>query len=498
MSSLPELSLAAAVRAVDAARLGDARRSARALAAADRLAASEPETAFAAAEVYRQQGSSWKALVSVVEGYARGWGRPLERRLTLHNVLLWLLMAVTVGGCLFVVLLMAVRGPALFGSLLKPLRRVMPMPLAMVLLLALLLWPIALSGGVLLIALNWSILLWAYAQRSERWVLALLWIVFGVVPLLLDEQRRRVAVELAPATRAAEAVRRGELEGGLFADLERLLALLPESPAALQLVADQYRRAGQCDRAMELYGQVVEKEPRNAGAWIDLGSCHYLRGEYEQAIEYFRRGTSLDEEVAQGHFNLSLAHSELYDFAESERALARAQRLDSSGVAVWLEQVPTLGVAEVAGGAERAREIRRELRRSWILEDDSAAMSTPLEEYASLPIAGAGLLLCFVAARLLPRSQIEAQAPPLVDWGSRWSPGYRVLLPGLAELEAGESIQAFLAVLVLVALLLVPWIGAYGYRLPWGFDPGIGWAWPVTIVGLALFYLARWRKESLY
>ncbi len=496
MTGLPELSIAASARAVDSARLGDARGSARALAAAERLDPGRAEIAFARAAIERQEGSWWSFVISTLEGYVKVLESPLKRRLLLHNAVLWLLMTALLGGCVFVAMLMAVRGPALFGSLLQALRRVVPAPVGMLFLVVLLLWPIALSSGVLVIALNWSVFLWAYAQRSERWVLATLWVLFGLTPLILDEQRRRVSVELSPMARAVEASRRGHLEGRLFADLERLKILLPDSPAVNQLVADQYRRAGQCDRSIDLYKQLVETEPRNAAAWIDLGACHFLRGEYDEAIEYFRRGASLDEDVAQGHFNLSLAYSELYDFSESERALARAQRLDSSRVAEWLEESSSKGVAEVSGGLKRAAAVRRELRRSWILEDDSAAWSSPLQDYLSMPIAVVGLLLSFLAGRLLPKGHLEAQAPPLVDWGSKWGGFYRVLVPGIPELEAGESVRAVAAVTLFAGLLLIPWIGVYGYRLPWGFEPEVSLGWVATVIGIPLFFMWRWRRES--
>jgi hypothetical protein len=146
----------------------------------------------------------------------------------------------------------------------------------------------------------------------------------------------------------------------------------------------------------------------------------------------------------------------------------------------------------------RAPEIRHELRASWVLEDDSAAWSSPWRDYLSLPFALAGLLLAGFASRVLPRAHIEAQAPPLVDWGSRWGGLYRVMAPGLAELEAGESSQGAFALLVASGLLLIPWVGANGFRLPWGFEPVVHLGWWAAMAGLVLFFALRWRREVLY
>lgn len=495
MRSLPELSLGAAARAVEAARRGDARRAQRALSAARVLDPGQAEIAFAMAAMDRLEGDWGGYVLRNLQGYTRTLADPLQRRLWLHNGLLWLLTTLMLAGCAFVAVLMWVRGPALFGSLLKVVRKVMPVPVGIGAIILLLLWPVALSTGVLAVALNWSILLWAYCERAERWVLGALFLLFGLAPIALDEQQRQIAVDLSPVARAAESAGRGELRGSLFGDLQRLAVLLPESTAVRHLMADQHRRVGQCDQAKELYQQVVRDEVDNAAAWVDYGSCYLVRGEFDQAIEHYRRATGIDETLAEGHFNLALAYSELYRFSESGLALRRAQQIDSSKVAQWLDETPQRGFAEVGRGLDRTAEVRRDLRESWVLEDDVIVWSSPWEDYLSLPAALLGLVLALVAGRFMPRAHLEAMAPPLVDWGSRWAPLYRVLVPGLPEIEAGESMQSLLALLVPIGLLLVPWVGAYGYRLSWGLEPSMSLGWVLMAGGLVLFIGWRWRKE---
>ncbi|MCZ6506591.1 MAG: tetratricopeptide repeat protein [Acidobacteria bacterium] len=498
MKALPELSFGASARAVESARLGDYRRAQRALTAAEQLDPRRPETAFARAAIHRLKGEWWATMVAMVQGYARGLQLPLERRLWFHNFVLWALTTLLLAGCAFVALLMLARGPALFGSLLQVVRRFVPVPIGIAVIILLLLWPLALSAGVLAVALNWSILLWGYCQRSERWVLIVLFLLFGVAPMILDEQRRRVAVDLSPMARATESARLGRLRGHLFSDLQRLAIALPDSAAVSHLMADQNRRIGQCDQARELYQRVVVMEPENAAAWIDYGSCYFSSGEYDKAIEYYRRGISIDDELAEGHFNVALTYSELYRFAESGRALTTAQRIDSTRVAEWLDQTPRRGAAEVGAGLRRSREIRRDLQDSWVLEDDSAALSSPWRDYLSLPLALAGIVLALVVGGVLPRTHGGTHAPPLVDLGSRWSSLYRILVPGLPELEGGDSLKGVAALVVVIGLLLIPWVGAHGYRIPWGFEPTIHFGWTVLVTGLGLFLLLRWRREAAY
>lgn len=498
MSALPDLSLGAATRAVESARVGDHARAMRALAAAERLDAGRPETSFARAAVHRVEGS-WQAVLGhTALGYVRTLRVRGERWVWWHNLVLWLLATALLAGYAYVAILMLVRGPALFGSLLKELRKHMPVPVGIALIVLLVAWPMLLPAGLPGVALVWAVLLWAYCLRPERWALGLLLLVFGVAPVILDEQRRQITVDLAPMVRAAEHAQQGRLDGTLFDDLQRLAVVLPESTAVSHLVADQHRRIGQCDQAEELYGRVIQREQRNAGAWVDLGSCHFLQGEYDQAIEHYRRGISLDPTLAQGHFNLGLAFSELYRFAESDLALGRAQRLDSGRVAEWLKQTPSRGAAEVGAGLRRTREIRAELKASWVLEDDSAAWSSPWRDYLSVPVALGAILLAFVAGRFLPRGHLEEQAPPIFDLGHSWGPLYRIAVPGLPELEAGEPLRAAGSLLTFCGLVLLPWVASHGYRQPWGFEPVVRLGWLVTLSGLALFLLARWRREVAF
>jgi tetratricopeptide (TPR) repeat protein len=498
MSVMPDLSLGAAARAVESARVGDHTRAIRALAAAEQLDPGRPETSFARAAVHRVEGT-WQAVLGhTALGYLRTLGAPAERWVWRHNLVLWLLATALLAGYAYVAILMIVRGPALFGSLLKELRKHMPVPLGLVLIFALLVWPLLLPAGLIGVALVWAVLLWAYCLRPERWVLGLLVLVFAVAPVVLDEQRRQITVELAPMARAAEHARHGRLDGTLFGDLQRLTLVLPESTAVSHLIADQHRRIGQCDQAKTLYGRVIEREPRNAAAWVDLGSCHFLQGEYDQAIEHYRRGISLDPDLAQAHFNLSLAFSELYRFAESDLALSRAQRLDSGRVAEWLRKTPSRGAAEVGAGLRRSEQIRAELKVSWVLEDESAAWSSPWRDYLSVPVALGAILLALLAGRFLPRGYLEEQAPPIFDGNHSLGPLYRIVVPGLPELEAGEPLRAAGSLIAFCGLVLLPWVAGYGYRQPWGFEPVLRLGWLVTLTGLALFLLARWRREVAF
>ena len=69
------------------------------------------------------------------------------------------------------------------------------------------------------------------------------------------------------------------------------------------------------------------------------------------------------------------------------------------------------------------------------------------------------------------------------------------MLPGLAEAEEGRWAWAYLALLVPVALATLPFLGHFGYAVPWGFGPPRFFHWLVAGVGLVLYFALRLARE---
>lgn len=494
MSRLPELAVGAAARAEGAARMGRLEWARQGRAAAEALDGGRPETSFAAARIERSAGRPFAAFGHLLVGYWRGLALPLEGSLAAANLALWATSSLLLAGALFVVALMVARGPRLVGVLLGLLGDQLSRPVAHLVVALLLAWPILLPDGLFWLLLYWSALLWAQGARSERLLLLAVWIVAAATPGMVNELRRRVAVRLSPMVRAAEDAAEGRLQGELFEDLGRLRGVLPASAAVRHLLADQHRRLGQCELARPLYRQVLDAEPKNVAARLDLGVCAFLRGELDEAIADFQQAGALDPEAPAPYFNLSLAYSELYRFERSGAALARAQKLDPTQVARWIHRPGALHVASMDGGIARGPEIRAELLRSWVLEDEEAEQAGPFQDLSgALAVAGA-LLLALVLRRLLPPP--GRVAPPPARLGRRSEIVRRTLLPGLTELWAGEAVPGFLVLLLLVGLVLLLRLTAFGFPVPWGYHPPEGLPAAVAALGLAGFFGWRWRRAA--
>ncbi|HSN85551.1 MAG TPA: tetratricopeptide repeat protein [Thermoanaerobaculia bacterium] len=491
MTRLPDLSAGAAARAVQAAREKDFPRARWALKAAERFDPGRPETAFAESRVNRLEGNYPGAVVSFLSGCPRLFSRPLERYLWLQDLGLWGLCLLLLTGGLFVAVQMATKGGGLFHDIADAFARRLPRPVALGLAALSLLWPILLPYGLLWLPLYWSVLLWGYGSSSERVVLVAVWLLVGVTPLLITEQRRRVALTLSPPVRAMESLEQHRLYGGLFADLGVLRSLLPESVAVKHFLADVHRSLGQWELARSLYRQVLEAEPENAPALLNLGTYFFLKGDFGSAIQSFQKVTAADPQNAAAQFNLSQAYSESYLFDESRSALAQAREIDDARVSGWVSEQQR--VVTVPGGLERTSEIRRELLADWRNGEKASSRPDLFQRFLPLLVA-LGLFLASAALHLArrpfgyPERRLDARSGGFERWR-------RVLVPGFASSEVGEGGQAFAALLVPAALLMLPLFGTLGYPIPWSYDPGNLASWILMILGLLLYLGVRLRRE---
>jgi tetratricopeptide (TPR) repeat protein len=490
MSRLPDLSLGAAGRAVEFASQGDFEVAQWCLSAAERLDPRGSEVAFAAARVARWEGRYGQFVRWTVRGYSRLLQVPLYRSLWLSNLSLWVLVAVLASGAIFVGLLMATRGAELLHDVFGFIERFLPSPLAMVLTAVLLLWPVLLPAGLLWLVVYWSILLWSYGSSVEKVVLVGIWVVLGAAPLLLNEQRQRVRIELAPATISMENLEEGRLKGTLLRDLNSLKTALPDSNAVTHLLADLYCRLGEWNLARELYLDVLEEEPRNTTALINVGACFYHAGDHIQAVDYFQQATATEGPTAAAHFNLSQIYSDHYRFHQAGRELQTARTLDSAGVGVWLIRAATEKMIVLSGGIGRSGEVRDQLRAVWRSGEVDSRWSALWPTTLPLPLALAFLAIAAGLYWIVRRSRMKK--PPAVfldrDLGGRW---LQMLLPGFAEAEAGQPVRAFLAVLVPISLLTLPLIDKLGYRLPILFAPAGTMIFWISILSLAAYLGAR-------
>lgn len=489
LQRLPDLSLGAAGRAIAFAEDERFDAAAQCLAAAEKLDSGRSEVAFAGARVAQLQGDYGVALRQSVDGYARLFQNRLLRRLWRADLLHWLLFVVLAGGAFYVAILMATTGIELFHDINTFIDRFVPDMVSLAVTVVLLVWPLLLPAGVFWLLVYWSVLLWSYGQVSQKVILVVLWVVLGTAPILINEQRQRIRVALAPTVLSIESLSNGQLQGSLFSDLAALRAALPDSIPVAHLVADLHIRLGEWDSARALYEALVEKEPENGSALLNLGVCHLQQGDQAQAMMHFQRAADSLDAAAAARFNMSQVLSELYRFSEAERELRLAQRLAPRQVGEWLRRVANSRAIVLDGGLQRTDEIRDQLVASWRSKEAEGRWSALWPRVLSLPLAIAFLVIAAGLHLIVRRGEraVFRPAEKLAPRGSWRS----ALLVGFAEVEDDRPLTGFFLILVLVTLFSLPRAAELGYRLPWIYGPGGGLASILAAAGLTMFVLVR-------
>ena len=119
---------------------------------------------------------------------------------------------------------------------------------------------------------------------------------------------------------------------GLSVSSEPLLLRPPEAEKRtgvqeLFLEAVQAEEAGEKIRAIQLYQQIMERNPEFAPAWINLGTIHFHLREYEWAEELYRHATEIDPNYVLAFFDLGNVLDEMQRLEESIAAYRRAVEL---------------------------------------------------------------------------------------------------------------------------------------------------------------------------
>jgi tetratricopeptide (TPR) repeat protein len=485
---LPDLALAALAQARQAAAAGNFERARRQLEAAERLDPGRPEVAFAEAAVARAQGAWLRVPTAALRGFARLWSG-LEGRIAATSLMLWLLSVLVAGGGLFVALLAFRRGPHALTRLHTAMAPPLSPWVAGVLLTFLLIAPAALPSGLFCLLAVWSLALWGVANRSERGVLLLVWLVAASAPLVSDRAQRALALEKSPPMRAWDAFERARLHGSFFADLQVLRSALADRPAALELAADVHRTLGQWDLARTLYRRVVFEEPENVPVLLNLGAFHFRRGDFALANAYFERATRTPTPSAAAWYNLSLGYSDAYLFDASRQALERAREIDAAAVDRWISLANPDRVLTFNGSLGRRQEVRRSLLSVWGARDPDRrrdAWQRWLPAAGVLIAAIVALLSGGFRSRRAGKHGEHGETVRIVRWARR-------LLPPLDAADRGEGLLAWAHLVLLLALASLP--RAFDFA---GDLPVVGWRGPrtlaaVTLAGLVLYLAVRLR-----
>jgi len=152
---------------------------------------------------------------------------------------------------------------------------------------------------------------------------------------------------------------------GVLARCERALALAPDDPEALTLVAGALSLIWRLDEAEDLVARSLALDPCQPEALRRLDFVQNFRGDGRRAAAAFRRALSLYPAGNDGTMSLiglGVANFILGDYARSARSLARA--LERQPARAWPHRFLTAAALH-AGAHEEARRSLASLRRAF-------------------------------------------------------------------------------------------------------------------------------------
>lgn len=138
----------------------------------------------------------------------------------------------------------------------------------------------------------------------------------------------------------------------------RFWALQRAAVAAMKNDAD-------CEKAVGLFRQALELDPRHEDALYGLGSCLSELGDYPGALKAFESLVTINPQSLRGNLQIGAIHSSpdaaaLFDLAAAESAFAAAVKINPEESGSLLQLGAT---ALAAGDTDRAKEAMQQARR---------------------------------------------------------------------------------------------------------------------------------------
>lgn len=139
--------------------------------------------------------------------------------------------------------------------------------------------------------------------------------------------------------------RKKQQEGDLRGAEKELLGVLQRDPnfvEALVALADLYvQHLSEAGKAIALYQKAIQKNPKRASYWVNLGVAYLRIGDLAKAEKAISSALELDSSMAEAHYNMACALALQGRGQEAAASLARAASMDSR-VFQWAMEDPDL------------------------------------------------------------------------------------------------------------------------------------------------------------
>ena len=109
---------------------------------------------------------------------------------------------------------------------------------------------------------------------------------------------------------------------------QRVVELEPDNPAAWIDLAEAHKKLGNFEEAEANYRRAIAMEPANPDHYYSLSTMFIEQSQTDKAIETLEEGLSENPDSAMMNFSLAMLHIENNDYRQAEVFVKQAERLD--------------------------------------------------------------------------------------------------------------------------------------------------------------------------
>ncbi len=156
------------------------------------------------------------------------------------------------------------------------------------------------------------------------------------------------------------------------------LQLGPSTPDDRAKILEAGRLFHASETAMT-FGERVKRNPRDAGAQLELGKALAVLGRDEESFEHLAEAADLNPNLVEAHYHIGLSYLRRERWVAAARAFSESLQLDPR------HQRSYLGLGLAAAGANRPEEAVRYLDRALELNPADPVARSKRDELSRLP-----------------------------------------------------------------------------------------------------------------
>src|SRR5262249_10751623 len=145
-----------------------------------------------------------------------------------------------------------------------------------------------------------------YMRMPERFAAAAGFLMIGLAPLGVSAVLNRVEASTNPETRVVLSAMQAGYNPPPLRQLQEVVKANDEDTELHLLLGTAYVRGDLLGEAFDEYQKVLDREPMNALALVDVGNVYYRLSEYAQAINNYKKALQTNPDLVSAYWNMSL------------------------------------------------------------------------------------------------------------------------------------------------------------------------------------------------